>query len=33
MSILIVGIGNEDFSEMEILDGDDGLLDEDGNAA
>jgi hypothetical protein len=26
MSIIIVGIGNEDFSAMDILDGDDELL-------
>ncbi len=33
MSIIIVGIGNEDFREMEVLDGDDGLVDDDGNIA
>lgn len=27
LSIIIVGVGNEDFSNMEILDGDDGLID------
>lgn len=27
LSIIIVGIGNEDFSNMTILDGDNGLFD------
>lgn len=27
MSIIIVGIGDADFTNMEILDGDDGLWD------
>lgn len=31
MSIIIVGIGDEDFSDMIELDGDDGLSDEEGN--
>lgn len=26
MSIIIVGVGNADFTDMEILDGDDGVL-------
>lgn len=26
MSIIIVGVGNADFSEMQMLDGDDGVL-------
>ncbi len=26
LSIIIVGVGNADFSNMEILDGDDGLF-------
>ena len=25
LSVIIVGVGNEDFEKMEILDGDDGL--------
>jgi hypothetical protein len=33
MSIIIVGIGNEDFTDMEELDGDLGLKDDDGNVA
>lgn len=33
MSIIIVGIGNEDFSDMVELDGDMGLTDDDGNVA
>lgn len=28
LSIIIVGIGNEEFKNMEILDGDDGLWDD-----
>jgi hypothetical protein len=33
-SIIIVGVGNADFSNMEQLDGDDGLLrDQRGNTA
>ena len=31
MSIIIVGIGNENFEDMEILDGDDGLVNELGH--
>jgi hypothetical protein len=27
LSIIIVGIGNSDFTNMEILDGDNGLID------
>lgn len=30
MSLIIVGIGNADFSKMEILDGDEGLIDSRG---
>ena len=31
LSIIIVGVGDEEFEEMEILDGDDvGLMDENG---
>ena len=33
MSIIIVGIGEEDFSDMIELDGDNGLADEEGNHA
>jgi hypothetical protein len=33
MSIIIVGIGNEDFSGMIELDGDQGLVDDAGNHA
>ena len=35
ISIIIIGIGNEnqDFEYMEILDGDEGLWDSDGNKA
>lgn len=30
LSIIIVGIGNADFTNMEILDGDDGLVNQKG---
>jgi len=33
LSIIIVGIGDADFTNMEILDGDEGLWDQDGNKA
>ena len=34
VSIIIVGLGNEDFEKMEILDGDHGtLVDSKGNRA
>ncbi|KRX08060.1 C2 domain [Pseudocohnilembus persalinus] len=33
LSIIIVGIGNEDFGNMEVLDGDQGLFDERGRKA
>merc|ERR1711892_690780 len=33
MSVIIVGVGNEDFSAMEILDGDDGRLHSHGKLA
>lgn len=33
LSIIIVGIGNENFANMEILDGDNGLYDTNGNRA
>ena len=34
ISIVIVGVGDADFSQMEVLDGDDGVLkDRNGNAA
>lgn len=33
LSIIIVGIGNEDFSNMTILDGDNGLYDSKGQKA
>ena len=26
MSVIIVGVGNADFSDMQMLDGDDGIL-------
>ena len=32
-SIIIVGVGNEDFANMEILDGDNGLFDSRGRKA
>jgi hypothetical protein len=31
LSIIIIGIGNADFTNMEILDGDNGLIDCNGN--
>jgi len=33
LSIIIVGIGNDDFSNMEVLDGDDGLFNDAGQKA
>lgn len=30
MSIIIVGVGNADFENMDILDGDDGLFNNQG---
>lgn len=33
LSIIIVGIGNADFTNMERLDGDNGLYDEKGRKA
>ena len=33
LSIIIIGIGNADFTNMEILDGDDGLWDSNGRKA
>ena len=33
LSIIIIGIGNEDFSNMETLDGDNGLYDSHGRKA
>lgn len=33
MSIIIIGIGNADFTNMEILDGDNGLIDCNGKKA
>jgi len=33
MSVIIVGVGDEDFSAMEILDGDNGRLSSNGNFA
>ena len=33
LSIIIVGVGNEDFSAMEALDSDDGLLRHGGKVA
>lgn len=33
MSIIIIGIGNEDFTDMVELDGDLGLVDDSGNIA
>ncbi len=30
LSIIIIGIGNADFTNMEILDGDDGLKTDNG---
>jgi copine 1/2/3 len=31
MSIIIIGVGKEDFTQMEILDGDNGLVDSNCN--
>jgi hypothetical protein len=33
MSIIIVGVGSADFSTMELLDGDDGMLRHNGAVA
>lgn len=33
LSIIVVGIGNADFSQMHILDGDEGLKDARGRKA
>ena len=33
LSIIIVGVGEADFSQMVELDGDDGLFDSQGNPA
>lgn len=33
LSIIIIGIGNADFTNMEILDGDKGLVDSSGRKA
>jgi len=33
ISVIIVGVGDEDFSAMELLDGDDGCLESQGQAA
>lgn len=33
MSIIIIGIGNADFTNMDILDGDSGLYDSSGRKA
>ena len=33
LSIIIIGIGNENFENMEILDGDNGLVDKYGKFA
>jgi len=33
LSIIIIGIGDADFTNMIILDGDDGLYDNNGNKA
>mmetsp|Transcript_31057 Transcript_31057/g.28250 ORF Transcript_31057/g.28250 Transcript_31057/m.28250 type:complete len:95 (+) Transcript_31057:1375-1659(+) len=33
LSIVIVGVGKEDFQAMEILDGDDGLFNDEGKKA
>jgi hypothetical protein len=33
LSVIIVGVGNEDFSEMELLDGDNGRLQSHGTVA
>ena len=33
ISIIIIGVGNEDFTNMNILDGDDGLEDDKGRKA
>jgi hypothetical protein len=33
LSVIIVGVGNADFTKMEILDGDNGLIDGKGKKA
>ena len=33
LSVIIVGVGNEDFTRMKILDGDDGLINDEGREA
>jgi len=33
LSVIIVGVGKADFTNMEILDGDDGLFNADGKKA
>jgi len=33
LSVIIVGVGNDDFSKMVELDGDDGLWDPEGKKA
>lgn len=33
LSIIIIGVGNADFNKMEILDGDNGLVDGKGRKA
>jgi hypothetical protein len=33
MSLIIVGIGNADFTKMNVLDGDEGLFDSKGRKA
>jgi copine 1/2/3 len=33
MSIIIIGVGKEDFTQMEILDGDNGLVDSNSRRA
>lgn len=33
LSIIIIGIGNADFGNMDILDGDEGLWDDNGRKA
>jgi len=33
LSIIVIGIGNADFTNMNILDGDNGLIDSNGRKA
>lgn len=33
LSIIIIGVGNANFTNMDILDGDDGLVDRRGRTA